>query len=261
MRPSVPQAFLHAAAEAAGGALLALTERSTSGRGQHVEVTAQRSMTACTQGFILAAALGASPVERMSGGLRMGSLQLQGVWPCQDGFVHVMFLFGASIGPFTRPAHGMDLRGGLLRRRHPGQGLARLRKHAQRRAGAHRRVRTGHRGRGPVLRRTRPKPSCSTPPWTGSCSSRRSPRRGTCWTAPTFGSGSSSSRSTIELLSPEAIPAPGPWFHSSLVKPVRLGRAPRLGEHTQEVLDDLGDRRRASPVRRRPQPVVRPWRA
>ena len=102
LRTSVPQAFLHAAGDAAGGALLALTERSSSGRGQHVEVAAQRSMTACTQGFILAAALGASSVERMGGGLRMGSLKLQGVWACQDGFVHVMFLFGASIGPFTR---------------------------------------------------------------------------------------------------------------------------------------------------------------
>ena len=39
LRPSVPQAFLHAGADAACGALLALTERSRSGRGQHVEVT------------------------------------------------------------------------------------------------------------------------------------------------------------------------------------------------------------------------------
>ena len=38
---SVPQAFLHAGAEAAGAALVALEERNRSGLGQHVDVSAQ----------------------------------------------------------------------------------------------------------------------------------------------------------------------------------------------------------------------------
>lgn len=41
VRISAPQAFLHAGAEAAAAALVALHERRRSGRGQHVDVSAQ----------------------------------------------------------------------------------------------------------------------------------------------------------------------------------------------------------------------------
>jgi crotonobetainyl-CoA:carnitine CoA-transferase CaiB-like acyl-CoA transferase len=43
VRTAVPQTFLHACADAAAGVLVALTERATSGLGQHVEISAQRS--------------------------------------------------------------------------------------------------------------------------------------------------------------------------------------------------------------------------
>ena len=40
-----------------------------------------------------------------------------------------------------------------------------------------------------------------------------------------------------DVLSPAGpVRAPGPWVHPSAVPEVRLGRAPRLGEHTAEVL-------------------------
>src|SRR4051794_17000826 len=42
VRTVVPQAYLHACSDAAAGAMVALTERAASGRGQHVEVSAQR---------------------------------------------------------------------------------------------------------------------------------------------------------------------------------------------------------------------------
>src|SRR5262245_13445526 len=102
VRTMVPQAFLHASADAAGGALMALTERATSGQGQHVEVTAQRSVMQATQSYVLAAPLGGAPAQRMSGGVRTGGLDVKLMWPCKDGFASVGFLFGASIGPFTR---------------------------------------------------------------------------------------------------------------------------------------------------------------
>lgn len=247
LRPSVPQAFLHASAEAAGGALLALTERSSSGRGQHVEVTAQRSMTACTQGFILANALGGSPVERMSGGLRMGSLRLQGLWACRDGFVHVMLLFGASIGPFTgrlmqwiweegycdaatRDKDWLDYGNMLSDGREPISEYERVTDIVGRFSAD----RTKAELLDAALDRILLIAPISTP-------------------RDLLGSAHFREREYFEpvddeLLSPEAIPAPGPWFHSSLVKPVRLGRAPRLGEHTEEVLGDLDDRVEPVPV-------------
>jgi crotonobetainyl-CoA:carnitine CoA-transferase CaiB-like acyl-CoA transferase len=102
VRTGVPQAFLHAAADAAAGALLALTERATSGLGQHVDISAQRSILQATQSCVLAVPLGASLVQRSSGGVRAGGLDVQLRWPCKDGFVSITFLFGDSMGPFTR---------------------------------------------------------------------------------------------------------------------------------------------------------------
>ena len=246
LRTSVPQAFLHAAGDAAGGALLALTERSSSGRGQHVEVAAQRSMTACTQGFILAAALGASSVERMGGGLRMGSLKLQGVWACQDGFVHVMFLFGASIGPFTcrlmewicaegycdaatRDKDWLDYGNLLADGREPVSEYERVTEIVGRFCAD----RTKAELLAAALDRILLIAPISTPR--------------DLLDSPHFREREFFESVDDRLLAPEAIPAPGPWFHSSLAAPAGLGRAPRLGEHTQEVLAELGDR--VEPVR------------
>ena len=41
------------------------------------------------------------------------------------------------------------------------------------------------------------------------------------------------------LASGRAVTAPGPWVWSSVQAPIRLGRAPRLGEHNRPVLRDL----------------------
>jgi crotonobetainyl-CoA:carnitine CoA-transferase CaiB-like acyl-CoA transferase len=58
LRISVPQAFLHAGADAAAGALIALFARHASGRGQHVDVSAQQSASLATLSTTLAAAVG-----------------------------------------------------------------------------------------------------------------------------------------------------------------------------------------------------------
>ncbi|MDH5288771.1 MAG: CoA transferase, partial [Acidimicrobiia bacterium] len=62
-----PQAWLQAAGEAAGAALLALTERRRSGLGQHIDVPAQLAMMASTQGYMLATLYDATPVKRAGG--------------------------------------------------------------------------------------------------------------------------------------------------------------------------------------------------
>lgn len=101
VRSTMPQAFLHAAGDAAGGALLALQERTRSGRGQHVDISAQRSASFATQSHLLAHAFGAPSVGRASGGQRVGDVHIRYVWPCKDGFVVVTLLFGPSFGPYT----------------------------------------------------------------------------------------------------------------------------------------------------------------
>jgi crotonobetainyl-CoA:carnitine CoA-transferase CaiB-like acyl-CoA transferase len=102
VRLSVPQAYLHASADAAVAALAALHERCRSGLGQHIDVAAVQSVALATQSYILAEPLGSPEARRMSGGMKIGPLEIPFVWPAKDGFVVLAFLFGSAIGVFTR---------------------------------------------------------------------------------------------------------------------------------------------------------------
>src|SRR5437763_3827530 len=102
VRVSVPQAYLHASAEAAVAALIAHHERQYSGRGQHVDVSAQQAVAQATQSGILATPLNSDEFQRLSAGVRVGALLIRLVWPAQDGYVGILYFFGAAIGPFTR---------------------------------------------------------------------------------------------------------------------------------------------------------------
>jgi crotonobetainyl-CoA:carnitine CoA-transferase CaiB-like acyl-CoA transferase len=104
LRVSLPQSFLHAAADAAGAALVALRERERSGRGQHVDASAQQSHSVATQSFLLSHPANAATASRVAGGVRTAGLdaKVQLLWPCKDGHVSVTFLFGAAIAPFTK---------------------------------------------------------------------------------------------------------------------------------------------------------------
>jgi crotonobetainyl-CoA:carnitine CoA-transferase CaiB-like acyl-CoA transferase len=101
LRMALPQAWLHAGADAACGALLALTERRASGLGQHVDVGAQASVALATQSFVLAESFHATKIERFGGGVRLGGLRLPLIYPAADGYVAISFVFGTAIGPFT----------------------------------------------------------------------------------------------------------------------------------------------------------------
>lgn len=96
------QGWLHAGAEGAVGALIALTGRNRDGIGRHVDVSAQAASMMATQSMILQAGWGENPVTRVAGGVKAGPIRMQFVHPCKDGFVSVSFLFGTAIGPFTR---------------------------------------------------------------------------------------------------------------------------------------------------------------
>jgi crotonobetainyl-CoA:carnitine CoA-transferase CaiB-like acyl-CoA transferase len=102
VRIGVPQAYLHAAADAAMGALIAHRERQRSGRGQHVDVSAQQSVAQAAQSAVLDAPLGAPERRRAAGGFKIDSVMHKLVWPARDGYVAISFLFGSSVGPFTR---------------------------------------------------------------------------------------------------------------------------------------------------------------
>jgi crotonobetainyl-CoA:carnitine CoA-transferase CaiB-like acyl-CoA transferase len=102
VRVAVPQAFLHAGAEAAVGALVAFHERLASGRGQHVDVSVQQAVTVATQAYILADAVGAQTNTRTAGGVRAGKIRVRLSYPAKDGHVSIAHLFGSTIGPATR---------------------------------------------------------------------------------------------------------------------------------------------------------------
>ncbi len=100
--PTVPQAYLHAGAEAAVGTLVALSARRQTGRGQHVDVSAQAASMMATQSVILAPAWGDLSLGRVGGGLKFGPLFVRFVYPCADGYVNITLLFGNVLGQFTR---------------------------------------------------------------------------------------------------------------------------------------------------------------
>ncbi len=101
VRVTVPQAFCFAAAAAAGAALLALQERTVSGHGQHIDVSAQQVAALATQTGILAEAVGAPASVRSAGGATMGRMSLRFLYPAKDGHVSITHVFGEIGGPAT----------------------------------------------------------------------------------------------------------------------------------------------------------------
>lgn len=101
VRISVPQSFLHAGAEAAAATLVALHERRRSGRGQHVDISAQQAVTLATQSDIVAAAVNSAGASRSAGGGKVGDLELRISYPARDGHVSITHLFGRAFGPAT----------------------------------------------------------------------------------------------------------------------------------------------------------------
>jgi crotonobetainyl-CoA:carnitine CoA-transferase CaiB-like acyl-CoA transferase len=101
VRVVVPQGFLHAAAEAAASALIALQARARDGLGQHIDVSAQTAAMMATQAMCLNHGYNEALIHRFGGGVKLGPLHLRFVQPAKDGYVSVTFLFGTAIGPFS----------------------------------------------------------------------------------------------------------------------------------------------------------------
>jgi crotonobetainyl-CoA:carnitine CoA-transferase CaiB-like acyl-CoA transferase len=111
LRISVPQAFLNAAADLAGGMLIAHHARVRTGRGQLVDVAAQAALGLNTLGRVLAdsvrdahpewAAI-VSPMKRTDqSGSGSGTSSHLKKWTCIDGLVEMHLAMGAAAGGFT----------------------------------------------------------------------------------------------------------------------------------------------------------------
>ncbi|MBY6412620.1 CoA transferase [Rhodococcus sp. BP-252] len=112
VRISIPQAFLHAAADAADGALFALLARERSGRGQHVDVSAQACLGTATLGRVLAHTAGDvapeweklvdGPAKKMDqSGSGSGTDPAKKKWICVDGLIEFHLSVGPASGAFT----------------------------------------------------------------------------------------------------------------------------------------------------------------
>jgi crotonobetainyl-CoA:carnitine CoA-transferase CaiB-like acyl-CoA transferase len=109
LRISVPQAYLHAAADAAGGALLAHLARRRTGLGQHVDVAVNQSVTQATLSRILATAVGDPQGSNLVAADREERLDLSGSgsgteqtkWEVRDGWVALHLAVGPAAGRFT----------------------------------------------------------------------------------------------------------------------------------------------------------------
>ena len=104
LRVSQPQAWGHAAADAAGGAMLALHAWHQSGRGQHVDVSAQVSAAQATLAQVLAYQLGASEPERYGGGIKIRGQGLRGTADVADGYIVLLMAPGPAVGHFANHA-------------------------------------------------------------------------------------------------------------------------------------------------------------
>jgi crotonobetainyl-CoA:carnitine CoA-transferase CaiB-like acyl-CoA transferase len=101
VRMSVPQGFHFGAAAGVGAIILALLERARSGLGQHIDVAAQCVAPLAVQAAVMASRLGAPVGTRAAGGAQMGKMRIRLVYPAADGHVSITHVFGANIGPVT----------------------------------------------------------------------------------------------------------------------------------------------------------------
>ena len=100
LRLSLPQAELHAAADAAVGALVAHFERKRSGLGQHVDVSAQQALTLATLFRSMDAPWKQPQALRSAGIQPLGRLQMRVRYATRDGWVVLGPGFLPSTGPF-----------------------------------------------------------------------------------------------------------------------------------------------------------------
>ena len=97
IRISVDQAYCQAGVHAAAGLMIALHSRALTGRGQHVDVSMQASITRTLHTQLPYWEYGNHIVKRSGIRRFRGGVSTREIWPCKDGFVSWMF-FGGAVG-------------------------------------------------------------------------------------------------------------------------------------------------------------------
>jgi crotonobetainyl-CoA:carnitine CoA-transferase CaiB-like acyl-CoA transferase len=132
LRISVPQAYLHGAATAAGSALTAHAERLGSGIGQHVDLSILQTLPQCTLAAVLAEPIGhtnfvprpgASSSSGKAGPMDLGgigSLIRRSKWPVADGYAEMYLATGAATGPSSNLLFAWMVKEGALPERFHG---------------------------------------------------------------------------------------------------------------------------------------------
>jgi crotonobetainyl-CoA:carnitine CoA-transferase CaiB-like acyl-CoA transferase len=123
---SAPQAYLHAAGDAAGAALIAHFARVASGRGQHIDVSVQQAVPVTTLSAVLAAAVNHShfiprpPPPGQSGAAKgvdlsgSGSMTRRSTWTVLGGMAEMHLGIGPAAGDSTNRLFAwMKAEGGL----------------------------------------------------------------------------------------------------------------------------------------------------
>lgn len=93
VRVSVPQAWLHAAAESATAALVAHARRIETGEAQFVDVAVQPAVFWTTLNASIAAAIQGKDIERSGLDVQLGTLTVRSLYPAADGSV-ILFSTG-----------------------------------------------------------------------------------------------------------------------------------------------------------------------
>jgi crotonobetainyl-CoA:carnitine CoA-transferase CaiB-like acyl-CoA transferase len=112
VRISFPQAYLHAGAEAVVGTMVAHYQRGQTGEGQWVDVSIQQAAYLATMNAPLFWTLEKRVLKRAGAwrtGITSGILQRQ-IWPCRDGYVN-MPVYGGDLGAKTNRALTQWMRG------------------------------------------------------------------------------------------------------------------------------------------------------
>ena len=243
LRISVPQAFLNASADAAGGMLLAHHARARDGRGQLVDVAAQACLGLNTLGRVLADPVGdahpewaalVSPTARTDqSGSGTGTSSHLKKWRCKDGLVEFHLAIGQAAGPFTNNFFRWMHAEGAGPDAPAALGLADPARAGRARASSP--SRTCRRSGRP------PRPSSRRRPRTRSCRPRSRYKLlciGVSDTADLADSPQLAERDFYVTLGSgrRAQTMPGRWATASIPAFELRRPAPQVGEHTDEVL-------------------------
>ena len=99
VRVGFPHFYLHGAGAGAGGAMMAHMQRVLTGKGQHVDVSCQESMTRALANAPQSYALEGAVIGRQGAYRQTGSATyMRLTWPCKDGYVNFQFSGGGGAG-------------------------------------------------------------------------------------------------------------------------------------------------------------------